>query len=608
MAARRTPLKHSWVSQVERVWQSPTPPQRAHGDNIPFLIQAAFRYRDDDGSETLATWRQNANVDDSLDVDTNYRMRFLLQNTDADDSAIVKAQLQYNHEGAGWNNVTGASSVVRASASNHVAEDQTTSEQMAGPQTFVGGGIDEVDGIAQQIGSDIAIGAEKDTEVEYCFQIRSADVENNDSIQLRIIDNATALDQYDNTPTITVVAGGGAVEVGLTGSQPAMSGTIAKLQDLLRSVAGSQPASTGAITALQSLLRSLAGSQPASTATISVKYLINLAGSQPASTGAISTVVITTEEVAGSQPASTGALSAVQSLLRSLTGNQPASTGALTALQLLQKSLAGSQPASTAALSVKYLISLVGAQPASTGTVDAVIQSATIELSGSQPASTGALAVKYLISLAGAQPSSTGVLTALQSLLVSLSGNQPAQTGTLSALQSLFRSLTGSQPASTAALAVKYLISLVGSQPASTGAIDSVFITAESLAGSQPASTGAISVKYLISLSGLLANQSGALTLLYLISLAGSQPASTGTVSALAAAATYDLEGFRFRADDADEDEAAWLDDQDVSINILTMVPFRLRTLVDSSVADPDAGALTLQYRKVGDPDWVTIQ
>jgi hypothetical protein len=70
----------------------------------------------------------------------------------------------------------------------------------------------------------------------------------------------------------------------------------------------------------------------------------------------------------------------------------------------------------------------------------------------------------------------------------------------------------------------------------------------------------------------------------------------------------YEQEGFRWRDDDADEDEATWLANQDTDISRGKNLNTRLRILTDTAGDSPSAGA-TLQYCKVGDPDteWETI-
>lgn len=70
---------------------------------------------------------------------------------------------------------------------------------------------------------------------------------------------------------------------------------------------------------------------------------------------------------------------------------------------------------------------------------------------------------------------------------------------------------------------------------------------------------------------------------------------------------TLTQDGFRWRNDDGDEDEATWAADQDANHTVDTLTPVRLRVLVDSS-GDTDPAAYRLEYRKVGDPDWEVVQ
>lgn len=167
----------------------------------PSLEQQAFRIRNDNGSETTATWVANQNTNATLNVDTNYRIRFQVQENGGE-SEVQLFQLQYNLNSAGYNNVDGASSVVRASASANFADGDNTTQQLTGGSgTFTAGEMDENDGT----GTQITVPASGYTEWEYCFQVRSADVANNDTVQLRVIRGpGSLLDTYTVTPAITV--------------------------------------------------------------------------------------------------------------------------------------------------------------------------------------------------------------------------------------------------------------------------------------------------------------------------------------------------------------------------------------------------------------------
>lgn len=168
--------------------------------------QAAFRFRNDNGNETTATWRQNQSVNDSIAVDTNFRIRFEIQETGGSAGNNKVWQLQYNRNSAGWVNVTNASSVVRASPSPNLTDAANLTNQLtAGTGTFQGAtGFDEGNGQAGGASMDVA--ASGHAEAEYSVQIRSADVVNGDTIGLRVTDAGTALAVYSANAVATVIA------------------------------------------------------------------------------------------------------------------------------------------------------------------------------------------------------------------------------------------------------------------------------------------------------------------------------------------------------------------------------------------------------------------
>lgn len=182
----------------------------------PNLDQDSFRGRNDDGSESAATWKATANTNWSQLPDENFRVRFLVQEDAGGAENNVNLQLQYNHNAAGWNNVSGTSTVVQASASANFADDDDTTQQI-GTGTFItpNSGMDENNGLAGESGN-IDFSGNDEVEVEYCCQILSADTATNDTIELRVVrGDGTVLETYTNTPSITVDAAAQTVTVGL---------------------------------------------------------------------------------------------------------------------------------------------------------------------------------------------------------------------------------------------------------------------------------------------------------------------------------------------------------------------------------------------------------
>src|SRR5690349_6424123 len=168
--------------------------------------QAGFRLRNDDGSESTATWKASQNVNVSQQVDTTFRVRFLMQNSGTTALNNLTAQLEYTLNGGASTNVTGASSVVRATASPNVADQANLTQQLTGGTgTFIGlTAFDEADGACG--GNSLDIPASGNFEVEYSIQIRGADVANGDTIGLRVTNNGTDFTgTYSQVPAITVL-------------------------------------------------------------------------------------------------------------------------------------------------------------------------------------------------------------------------------------------------------------------------------------------------------------------------------------------------------------------------------------------------------------------
>jgi hypothetical protein len=194
---------------------------------------SAWRGKNDTGTGANTTdWIAAQNTDWAQTVDANFRVRFRGGDTGGATGTWATPQLQYQVNTGGWNDVTGSSSVVRATASPNVANDAATTTQLTGGSggTFVAGSFDEVDGA---VGS-ISLGASGNSEVEFCVQIRSADVANSDTVELRVLNGGSAPTETNSHPSLTVTGVSTTVEIdaaltvdaGITaeGSTPAPAG------------------------------------------------------------------------------------------------------------------------------------------------------------------------------------------------------------------------------------------------------------------------------------------------------------------------------------------------------------------------------------------------
>lgn len=169
------------------------------------FTEAAYRFRNDDGSETTATWKGLQNVSVNIAVNANFRIRFKAQET-AGSSGLNKVwQLQYNKNSAGWVNVTGSSIIARSFASPNVTDAANLTVQLSGGTgTFQGAtGFDEANG--QAGGNSMDVAASGNAEAEFCLQLRSVDLANADQVGLRISDAGAALNAYAVNAVATVL-------------------------------------------------------------------------------------------------------------------------------------------------------------------------------------------------------------------------------------------------------------------------------------------------------------------------------------------------------------------------------------------------------------------
>jgi len=165
--------------------------------------QDSFRGRNDDGSETAATWIAAANTNWTQDADTTFRLRFLVQETAGGALNNKGCQWQYRLNAGTWTNITTTSTVCKAVDSPNLVDATDTTQQL-GAGTFIAtnAGITEDGlnaGVADFAGND-------ETEFEAPLQIISGDVTDADTLEIRLVDEdgTTVLDAYTNTPSITV--------------------------------------------------------------------------------------------------------------------------------------------------------------------------------------------------------------------------------------------------------------------------------------------------------------------------------------------------------------------------------------------------------------------
>lgn len=166
--------------------------------------QRDFRGVNDDGSESGSTFIAALNTNWTQAQNANFGIIFALAKVAGvtwNTTNFVK--FQYNINGAGWNDITSSSLVVRLSTSSNYADEAATTQRLSSPDTFNAGNI-----LTSSTNTSTAIGNTGATqEVRLNAQIRSADTAVSDSIQVRVVNSAGVVcATYTNTPTLTVAA------------------------------------------------------------------------------------------------------------------------------------------------------------------------------------------------------------------------------------------------------------------------------------------------------------------------------------------------------------------------------------------------------------------
>lgn len=190
------------------------------------LVQDHFRVRTDTNTPDggTPTWAAAEDTDVSLDVDTTFRVRFVVSCTGGtnfnDDLRLYYAL----DTGGGFGSFAAADSSTTPVQFDTAAStvDAATGFGVAsanflltaGTGTVTDGAYDEAQPITDTAGSNVVIQDGRYTEIEVGLSLDSANINNGDKVQLRLYDgnggSPTAFTaeagSYTNTPTITAIA------------------------------------------------------------------------------------------------------------------------------------------------------------------------------------------------------------------------------------------------------------------------------------------------------------------------------------------------------------------------------------------------------------------
>lgn len=168
--------------------------------DLSLFNQGSFRFRNDDGSETTATWRQALNTNDSWRVTTGLRIRFTMIEQGGGQSTSKTFTLYYS-KNAGAYTAVGASTPIQFSLSSNFANNDNTTQQISSGGTYVATnlGMQETTG-----GITNTVPVSNQFEAEWCLIIDAAQVSNGDTFDLRVYKTSSPVNTYTQTPRITV--------------------------------------------------------------------------------------------------------------------------------------------------------------------------------------------------------------------------------------------------------------------------------------------------------------------------------------------------------------------------------------------------------------------
>lgn len=168
-------------------------------------VQSHFRFRNDDGNETGATW--NAALDTNITptvpaTNTKIRVRINVKQTGTT-SATLTGRLYVAKNGGSYAQASSSSTNgLKVVDSSNITDNEATTQQISsGGSGFVAGKMDDVNGQCTATGS---MAQNRDTEHEFMLQLDFANLADGDYFDLRMRNSTSTLNTYSVTPRITV--------------------------------------------------------------------------------------------------------------------------------------------------------------------------------------------------------------------------------------------------------------------------------------------------------------------------------------------------------------------------------------------------------------------
>lgn len=171
--------------------------------------QFAFRFRNDDGSQTGATWKESENVNASINTGSVFRLRIQIGQTvtDANTGLTRSYKVRYSLNSGAYTDVAAIGSTtspVRYASSGFVSDGDTTTVQLTPPPGLGSGQAGRIDN--NNTTGDITFNVVGFTDLEFILELYGPQLTSGDTIDFRVYDTANvALHVYSNTPRATPV-------------------------------------------------------------------------------------------------------------------------------------------------------------------------------------------------------------------------------------------------------------------------------------------------------------------------------------------------------------------------------------------------------------------
>lgn len=168
--------------------------------------QSHFRFRNDDGSETNATWIAAEDTDANIALDTNFRVRISIYSDGLATWTNLTWNLYYSLNNGAYSAVT-TSTPVKFSASGNIVDGSDATHQLSASGFEY---LTDNNGLKESTGGVVNSGDASKShyfETEWSLQLDSAQISADNTIDFRIYRSSTALNSYNYTPRATATGG-----------------------------------------------------------------------------------------------------------------------------------------------------------------------------------------------------------------------------------------------------------------------------------------------------------------------------------------------------------------------------------------------------------------